>query len=309
MKQIFYVSLIFILVPFLVVTFLLIDRQKKITIIDENLKSDLLVRVKREKKNKIELIPIEEYIVGVVAGEMPVTFHLEALKAQAVAARSYVLKRIEYNKGQSYDVVDNVLSQVYLDNQYLKTSWANDYQTNILKIKTAVLMTKGEYIEYDGKIADALYFSTSNGFTENSDEVFGFEAPYLKSVASIWDQETSPVFNDDKHYPLASFYQLLDIPYQSELKIKIIKKSSTGRIIDLIINEQSMKGSDLVKKLNLRSNDFNIKQQANNVIIETKGFGHGVGMSQYGALGMAEDGYLYDEILAHYYQGTKIGKL
>lgn len=309
MKHIFYISLILILIPFLIVSFFLIDQKREIKLINEKLKSDLLVRVKRESEDKIDLIPLEEYVVGVVAGEMPVTFHLEALKAQAVAARSYVLKRIEYNKDKDYDVVDNVLSQVYLDNDHLKKAWANNYQTNILKIKTAVLMTKGEYLEYDGKMADALYFSTSNGFTENSDEIFGFEAPYLKSVVSVWDQKTSPVFKDIKNYSLTSFYELLAIPYQKEITIKVIKKSSTGRIIELIINNELMMGSEVVKKLKLRSNDFDIKQQQEEVIIETKGYGHGVGMSQYGALGMAEDGYLYDEILAYYYQGTKIGKL
>lgn len=309
MKHIFYISLILILIPFLIVSFFLIDQKREIKLINEKLKSDLLVRVKRESEDKIDLIPLEEYVVGVVAGEMPVTFHLEALKAQAVAARSYVLKRIEYNKDKDYDVVDNVLSQVYLDNDHLKKAWANNYQTNILKIKTAVLMTKGEYLEYDGKMADALYFSTSNGFTENSDEIFGFEAPYLKSVVSVWDQKTSPVFKDIKNYSLTSFYELLAIPYQKEITIKVIKKSSTGRIIELIINNELMMGSEVVKKLKLRSNDFDIKQQQEEVIVETKGYGHGVGMSQYGALGMAEDGYLYDEILAYYYQGTKIGKL
>lgn len=309
MKHIFYISLILVLIPFLIVSFFLIDQKREIKLINEKLKSDLLVRVKRESEDKIDLIPLEEYVVGVVAGEMPVTFHLEALKAQAVAARSYVLKRIEYNKDKDYDVVDNVLSQVYLDNDHLKKAWANNYQTNILKIKTAVLMTKGEYLEYDGKMADALYFSTSNGFTENSDEIFGFEAPYLKSVVSVWDQKTSPVFKDIKNYSLTSFYELLAIPYQKEITIKVIKKSSTGRIIELIINNELMMGSEVVKKLKLRSNDFDIKQQQEEVIVETKGYGHGVGMSQYGALGMAEDGYLYDEILAYYYQGTKIGKL
>lgn len=309
MKHIFYISLILILIPFLIVSFFLIDQKREIKLINEKLKSDLLVRVKRESEDKIDLIPLEEYVVGVVAGEMPVTFHLEALKAQAVAARSYVLKRIEYNKDKDYDVVDNVLSQVYLDNDHLKKAWANNYQTNILKIKTAVLMTKGEYLEYDGKMADALYFSTSNGFTENSDEIFGFEAPYLKSVVSVWDQKTSPVFKDIKNYSLTSFYELLAIPYQKEITIKVIKKSSTGRIIELIINNELMMGSEVVKKLKLRSNDFDIKQQQEEVIVETKGYGHGVGMSQYGALGMAEDGYLYDEILAYYYQGTKVGKL
>jgi stage II sporulation protein D len=236
-------------------------------------------------------------VVGVVAGEMPVIFHIEALKAQAVAARSYVLKRIEYNKNKDFDVVDTVINQVFLDNEHLKKSWGAKYANHILKIKTAVLMTKGEYIEYDGRIADALYFSTSNGFTENSEEIFGFEAPYLRSVESSWDQNTSPVFNDTKEYPLKDFCRLLNISCTEKISIKIIKRTSTGRILEAAINQKEMTGSQLVSILNLRSNDFKIEQEGAIVKIKTTGFGHGVGMSQYGAQGMANEGYLYDEIL------------
>ena len=170
---------------------------------------------------------------------MSVYFHIEALKAQAVAARSYVLKRIQYNKDKDYDVLDSVLNQVYLDDDYLKKSWGQNYAKNMLKIKTVVLETKGEYIEYDGKIADALYFSTSNGFTENSEEIFGFEAPYLRSVESIWDKETSPVFNDSKSYRLEYFCNILSINCKDKIKIDILRKSSTGRILELVINDKN----------------------------------------------------------------------
>ena len=123
--------------------------------------------------------------MGVLAGEMPVYFHDEALKAQAVAARSYVLKRIIQNKNNEYDVVDSVAHQVYLDPEYLKERWKENYITNINKIRNAVFSTKGEFMVYKDKIVDALYFSTSNGFTENSEAVFGFNEPYLRSVSQL----------------------------------------------------------------------------------------------------------------------------
>jgi stage II sporulation protein D len=305
MKKIIFLSLLFIVIPFFIVFFFFHEQKKE----EEKLYDNIIVKVKREATNKIEEVKLEDYIVGVVAGEMPILFHSEALKAQSVAARSYVLKRIINNKNKLYDVVDTVLNQVYLDNEYLKKSWGKNYNHNILKIQNAVFMTKGEYLEYNGEIADALYFSTSNGFTENSEEVFSFEVPYLRSVESVWDANASPVFNDVKNYTLTEFYNNLGIKEQSKIKIEIIKKSNTGRILELKINNNKMTGSEVASKLKLRSNHFEIKQKAKEVTIKTTGYGHGVGMSQYGAEGMASEGYKYDEILKYYYQGVEIKKL
>jgi stage II sporulation protein D len=311
MKQVALISMLVLIIPFVVITFFMVEKKEPSNESPNTIKLDskIIVRVKREASGKIENVSLEEYVVGVVAGEMPVSFHLEALKAQAVAARSYVLKRMEYNKAKEYDVVDSTLNQVYLDNNHLKEAWKNEYSNNIMKIELAVLSTKGEYIEYDGKVADALFFSTSNGFTENSEEIFGFDAPYLRSVKSVWDEETSPVFNDKKSYSLDDFYNILNLPYKNIISINILKKSSTGRILELEINGTKITGTEIVTKLSLRSNDFEITQNNNEVTINTTGFGHGVGMSQYGALGMAEKGYLYDEILKYYYQEIEIGML
>ena len=110
---------------------------------------------------------------------MPVDFELEALKAQAVASRSYALKRIEYNKDKDYDVVDSIMNQVYLDNEYLKEAWGFNYVKHINKLRTAVNETLDEYLDYSNTIADALFFSTSNGYTEDSKNIFNFECEYL----------------------------------------------------------------------------------------------------------------------------------
>ena len=265
------------------------------------------------KATKIEIKfptnPLEEYVAGVLAGEMPIYFDLEALKAQAVASRSYVLKRIEYNKNNEYDVVDSVLNQVYLDNEHLKEAWQEDYTKNINKIRLAVNQTIDQYLEYDGQIIDALFFSTSNGYTEDSDLVFNLELPYLKSVESSWDEETSSVFNSTTTMSLQEFYERLNLKYQDKLIIEILQRSNTNRVLKLKINNQEFNGRTLYEKLGLRSTDFEIIQNNTNVEIKTKGYGHGVGMSQYGAQGMALKGYKYDEILKHYYTGTKINKI
>jgi stage II sporulation protein D len=290
-------------IPFFIV-FFFFNQSNEIKKIEK--KEALIVRVKRVSKEEIEKIEIEHYVVGVLAGEMPITFHIEALKAQAVAARSYVLKRMESNKAEEYDVDDTVNNQVYLDDTYLRERWQSNYETNKKKLQQAVNDTKLQYIAYDGKIADALFFSTSNGFTENSEEIFSFEVPYLRSVESLWDEETSPVFYDTKTYNINNFFTLLGITYSDKLEIEILKKSSTGRILLLKINGIEMEGDAFVDSLGLRSNDFEITKEDNIISIKTNGYGHGVGMSQYGALGMAKEGYTYDEILKHYYNGITI---
>ena len=306
MKKIIIFTILLIFIPFFIVTIFNIDEVKEIELKYIN---NINVRVKRLATNEIETIPLEQYIAGVLAGEMPIYFELEALKAQAVASRSYVLKRLDYNKENEYDVVDSVLNQVYLDEDYLKEAWGNNYTKNINKVRTAVNETIDQYLEYDGEIIDALFFSTSNGYTEDSSLVFNLELPYLKSVESSWDQETSSVFNSSTSISLQEFYEKLGFKYQKKLTVEILERSDTNRILKLKINNQEFSGRTLYEKLGLRSTDFEIIQNNSNVEIKTKGYGHGVGMSQYGAQGMALKGYKYDEILKHYYTGTKINKI
>lgn len=305
MKKIIIFTAFLIIIPFIIVTILLKEPKE----IELKYASNTVVRIKREKKNIIETIPLEEYIVGVLAGEMPISFEIEALKAQAVASRSYALNKIANNKDKEYDVVDTIMNQVYLDNDYLKSVWKNTYVTKINKLKTAVNETFGEYLDYNGSIVNAMFFSTSNGYTEDSKNVFGFEAAYLKSVNSPWDEETSTAFNSSKEISLQEFYEKLNLPYQEKLTVKITKRSPTNRILNLKINNQDFASRELYNKLSLKSTDFIIIQNGSNIIIKTKGYGHGVGMSQYGALGMAKQGKTYEEILSHYYKDTKIKKI
>ncbi len=306
MKKIILFTIILIFIPFFIVNILGINEIEEIELKYIN---NINVRVKRLSTNEIQIVPLEEYIVGVLAGEMPVYFELEALKAQAVASRSYVLKRLEYNKDSEYDVVDSVLNQVYLDDNYLKEAWGKDYVVNINKLRTAVNETIDEYLEYDGEIIDALFFSTSNGYTEDASVVFNLELPYLKSVESKWDAQTSSVFNSQKTISLQEFYEKLGLEYKSELSFNVLERSDTNRIIKLEINGNMLNATDVYNKLGLRSTDFNLTQVGTNVVIDTKGYGHGVGMSQYGALGMAKEGYNYMQILEYYYSGAEIKKI
>ena len=274
-----------------------------------NYGSDRVIRVKRVNGGSIDSIGLEEYIVGVLAGEMPIYFELEALKAQAVAARSYALKRMEYNKNNEYDVVDSIMNQVYLDRDYLKEAWGSSYTSNINKLIRAVNETSGEYLDYDGGIADALFFSTSNGYTENSDVVFSVDVPYLKSVDSKWDESVSSVFHSSITISVSDFLQKMKISNSDKVVFSDIVKSDTGRVISININGVDFKGMDVYNNLGLKSLDFSLEQVGSNVVINTSGYGHGVGMSQYGALGMAKNGYNYRDILFHYYTGVTIKKI
>jgi stage II sporulation protein D len=214
MKQFVLLMLLVILIPYLIFTLLISESHQKF-----NYEANMTIRVKRVSENKVDVVPFEDYIVGVLAGKMPISFELEALKAQAVASRSYAMKRMEYNQKLDYDVVDTTANQMYLDDTYLRNAWKDKYKAYISKIRIAVISTRTEYMDYDGKVVDAFFFSTSVGKTENVEEVFSASLPYLRSVDSSWDEEVSPVFEEYYHFTLNEFYQALSLSYQAKLSL------------------------------------------------------------------------------------------
>lgn len=304
MKKVILITIILIILPFVIVQIFNQVEEK-----ETHFEKNQIVRVKREKKNVIEKIPLENYVMGVLSGEMPTTFPMEALKAQAVAARTYVLRKIEYAKNQEYDVVDTVANQVYYSNGELKERWKTEYNEKINLIQKAVLETKGEYLTYQGQIVNAFFFSTSTGYTENCEEVFQENLPYLRSVKSDWEKDISPVFEDSKTFTIQEFYEKLNLDSNFNFSIQVTKTTSTGRVKEIQINGKLFLASDVTKALGLRSSFFEITKNDNQIIVHTKGFGHGVGMSQYGAYGMAKNGSNYQEILKYYYQGVDIKKI
>lgn len=305
MRKVIVITLLIILIPYFIVSFFIPDEEE----INFEYMSNRSVRVRREKTGTIDKVPFEEYVAGVLAGEMPLNFHIEALKAQSVAARSYVMKKIGDSVGKEYDVVDTVSNQVYLDDATMKEKWKSQYDEKMALLKKVIYATRGEYLEYDGKVAEAFFFSTSTGKTENSEEVFQAALPYLRSVDSKWDEAVSPVFRVNYDMSTSDFYTKLGLPYANDFHYQVTKKTSTGRVKEVNINGTVISASDIYSKLKLRSTFFTIEQVGTNIHITTKGFGHGVGMSQYGAEGMAQNGYKYDEILKYYYQGVIINKI
>lgn len=303
MKKIIFLTLMFLLIPYIISN--VFEREKEYYF---DFMENTFVRVKRDKYNRIDIVPLEEYVVGVVAGEMPVSFDIEALKAQALAARTYVLKKMEQNIDNDYDVIDTIANQVYLDNEMLKNSWKDNYIENINKIRKAVSSTRGEYITYNGEVITAFFFSTSVGKTENSEDVFISALPYLRSVDSSWEEGVSPVFKEENRFTKTDFCERLSITCEGKINYDILKTTSTGRIKEIKINNKTFTGSQVVNYLDIRSSYFSIEEVNDTIYVTTKGYGHGVGMSQYGALAMAKKGYTYDEIIKYYYQGVEILK-
>lgn len=255
-----------------------------------------------ESDQTIEL-DLEEYIVGVVAAEMPAGFKLEALKAQAVCARTYTIKKIgeKHNYPQKADLSDDINTcQAYIDPQLFQEAKG---RASINRIRKAVSSTRGEVLIYKGKVIDAVYHSTCGGQTENAGEVWSRELPYLKSVKCNYCHQ-SPHYRESFVWSETELKRILRVDKISSLKI--IKSSSHGRVKQVKVNEQKIDINTFRSKLNLPSNYFLIKRSSNKVIIQSKGYGHGVGLCQYGANGMAASGKNYRQILQHYYHNGDI---
>lgn len=244
-----------------------------------------------------------DYLIGVVSSEMPASFNLEALKAQSVLARTYALKAKQTGK----KLTDTVNTQSYIDIDQMKNKWGNSFNTYYNKIKNAVENTNGEYLSYNGNYIEALYHSTNNGKTESSLDVFGNYYPYLISVSSEYDKNASSYLRTI-NMPLDTISNKLGLNLNNDSVISILSYTDGGNIKEININGNNFSGKKVRELLGLRSADFDISISDNNVNITTRGYGHGVGMSQYGANGMANAGYGYKDILSHYYPGTTLTK-
>ena len=263
----------------------------------------------KDKENNIQKLNLEEYLIGVLAAEMPASFQEEALKAQAVAARSYAVYKIENSKNKEYNILTDVTDQSYITKEEMKDKWQNDYELYYNKIKDAIYNTKNEVMYYQNEVIEAFYFSMSNGKTETALNVFQQDIPYIESVESKWDNDKIKNFEVTKEITKKDFCLLLELSTCNSINTKILETSESNRVIKILINNKIFLGTEIRKKLNLRSTDFEIETQNENIMITTKGYGHGVGMSQYGANGMAEEGYTYKEILNYYYKDINIKKL
>lgn len=277
-----------------------------------------------EKKEMSEMF-LEEYIRGVVAGEMPVEFDIEALKAQAVAARTYAVTKMKafggkgcLNYPESDICTDSGHCQEWISKEERFKGWnIVDAPKYWDKITAAVNDTKGLILTYNAApVMYPMFFSTSSGKTENSQDVFSSEQPYLKSVVSPYE-ESAPKYTSKvilskdefiKKFKESKYKIVLD---KSKItsQVKITSRTEGGSVKIIKVGSKTLAGTEVREVLALNSANFNIEFTNNDVTISVSGYGHGVGMSQYGANGMAKNGKKFNEILEYYYMGTAISKM
>lgn len=277
----------------------------------------LQISVYKKAEGQVVRVPLEEYVRGVIAAEMPVHFEKEALKAQAIAARTYVIRRLHLGAKtpQGADVTDDHRDfQAYSDEPKLKQRWGEaDYQANLSKMNEAVNETKGLIALYEGVPIEALFFSTSSGKTENSEDYWGKAQPYLRSVESPWD-EKSEKYTAKLDLKLTDFHQKLGIDAvvtatNAATLIQPLERSASDHIKKIKVGDRTFSGPEFRSLLGLRSTWFTWQVSGDTITFFTKGFGHGVGLSQYGAHFMAQEGKTAEEIIRYYYKGVTLGQV
>jgi stage II sporulation protein D len=273
------------------------------------------IKVYDHRAGTLITMDLEAYIVGVVAAEMPVRYDFEALKAQAVASRTYTLYGVLHGGCQSNpdaDVCTNSkCCQAFSTHDRMQQTWGDDYVKNYNLVAQAVLETAGEVVTYDGKVADALYHACSGGRTEDSENVYANALPYLRGVDSPYED---PMRTEDVEIGIDALLALIEEKYpgsgvtedNAETEIRVAAAYESGRVKTLRLGRTEITGKQARSLFDLRSTMFTITWSEDGIVFHTKGYGHGVGMSQNGANGMAKHGSKYRDILLHYYTDVSI---
>jgi stage II sporulation protein D len=290
----------------------------------QTIESDLTICVFNHNTKKNMQLGLEDYIVGVVAAEAPAAFEMEALKAQAIAARTYALwRRSVYGDGGCPEhpgaivCTSHLHCQEWLSMEELKErhgkKWMKQY---FPRIEEAVISTRGIIMTYEMQPIEPLYHSASGGLTENSEDVFARTVPYLRSVSSPYEED-SPVFVDSCEVTVKEFVAKIKGKHKDfkidtkkiASEINISERSIGGNIKRIKIGNKELTGGEVRELFGLRSANFSIEVKDKDICFTTRGYGHGVGMSQWGANGMAKQGSTFIEILKHYYQGVSLSVL
>ena len=256
-----------------------------------------------------------EWLPGAVAGEMPADFEPEALKAQAVAARTYILHLMSSPKAAHPEAAvcdDPGCCKAHLTDEVLRSNWGENYDANYAKILDAVIATDGQYVAWDGEPIEALFHSSSAGMTEDAAEVWSAR-PYLVSVDSPESAETVPNYVTSVTVSAADFAAAIQGAYpEAQLSgepafwLGRVVNDESGRVESVEVGGVSVPGTEMRTLFSLRSTAFTLDCTSDGFLFTVTGYGHGVGMSQYGANVMAQNGSGYEEILAHYYPGTEL---
>ena len=275
------------------------------------------IRLLHEKTGEIEELPIDEYLLGVVSSEMPASFEIEALRAQAIVARTYTIYQIIHSKGKhgNADICDNfACCQAWMSKEDRLNKWnENEKENNWNKITHAVNSTSGKIITYNGEPIDAFFHSNSGGVTETASNVWGGEnLPYLQSV-EVAGEDNYQQFNSEVKLSkeelvnkLKTKYPEVEINFDEQDQIKIEEYTESGRVKTIKFGNIKLAGTEARTLLGLKSTNFNIEADETNIIFRVLGYGHGVGMSQTGADSLAKQGNNYEEIIKHFYTGVEI---
>lgn len=272
------------------------------------------VAVWNHKTETLMPMTLGDYLVGVVAAEMPAQFNIEALKAQAIVARTYTISRLraQANSGcekhpQADICTDSTHCQAWISKEDARSKWPffrqNAYWNKMLR---AVSSTQGQVITYEGGLIDAVFHSTCGGRTENSEDVWSQEVPYMRGVDCSYCAH-SPRMSETVRLSEAEVASRLDEP--AGLRLEVVNRSMSGRIIQIDVGSKILRGLDFRTRLGLRSSRVTWLREKGSVSFTTTGYGHAVGMCQYGADGMAEEGHIASEIIHHYFTGVQIQRV
>ena len=309
----FVVSISILLLPFILT--LLLSQSKRA----DTLKS-MNFSIYYEVNGSKQELSFDEYLMGVVAANMPAGYEIEALKAQAVIARTYACYNIalltEDNPGKN-SFATSELGLGYLSLETLKELWGTeDYSSYFSRLENAVYATEGKVLVYNNDVILPVFFDTGSGFTRNASEAWGIEVPYLVSVPSKQDVTSTNYLSIKEYQPddliriLTKYYSNLELTTDNFFqKVKITSRDSAGYVLEIALDSLTVPGEEFTKVLGLSSNHFYIEDYEGIVRIICNGSGHGVGLSQYGANAMAEKGTAYNEILEYYYHGISFASL
>ena len=285
----------------------------------------LTIRVWLPIEKKTVEMDLEAYVQGVVAGEMPATFEVEALKAQAVAARTYAVRHMRRFGGRGLNqegtdqadvAADPATNQNYVTLEQLAAKEGQDVARRYWeRVRQAVAATQGQIVLYHGAPIEAVYHSTDAGKTEDAGAVWSGSYPYLQSVAS--DDQDSPRYSSTLTLPVAELATRLGLnplTLKASTKqplIQVTERTASGRAAKVKVGDKTFLATDLRRLLGteFRSTLFTWKQNGDQVEFDIAGSGHGVGMSQWGANSLARAGKSYPDILAHYYTGVELGRI
>ena len=284
------------------------DTQQVISPVEKEPK-DEKVRVKLSSSGEVVTFSCEDYIFGVVAAEMPALYEEEALKAQAVTAYTYYLRKAG-DDNDEYDITDDFsIDQAFITPEKAKEKWGNEANKYEKKIRKAVNAVLYESVTYKGEPASTVYHAISSGKTEKASDIWGGDYPYLVSVDSSFDKlatnylSTAEFTSEELKKALSG---LVTIEDTGKNCFSDIKRTEAGSVKTVTVSGKSLGGGDVRKALGLRSADFDISFSNGKYTFTVRGYGHGIGMSQNGANYLAMQGKTYKEILLHYYPGCEI---